>query len=193
MIAAVALAGAACGGGSNSNSNPNPNPSPTSPATVSGNINGQAFGAQDAVSNVLTAGPNSVALILVTNVASACAKVSASQVPRNGKVILILAGALSAASVSAPAAPGSYRVFTAAVINSQTGNVAQAVYQSVDGTCFPNGDLEATGGTVTFTRIDTSGQAGTFDLTFSDGSHATGTFTANKCTALTTNLTGTCT
>ena len=34
------------------------------------------------------------------------------------------------------------------------------------------------GGTVTLTRIDASGYAGTFDMTFSDNSHVTGNFTA---------------
>src|SRR5262249_51716833 len=131
-------------------------------------------------------------LILVTNAASTCAKVSAAQVPRNGKAILIGAATVSGSSFSAPATLGSYPVFTAATVLSHTGNVAQALYQSVDASCNTNGDLEATGGTVTLTRIDANGDAGTFDLTFADGSHVTGSFTANKCTALTSNLTGTC-
>ena len=180
LLAAALLACAACGGGNDS-----------SPATVNGTINGQGMGAQDAVSNVLSAGTDSLGFIFVTNAANTCAKVSAGQIPRNGKAIAIFIGMQSASGISAPATTGPYSVLNPAA-GSQTGNVALAVYQSVDASCTPNADLAATGGTVTLTRIDASGYAGTFDMTFSDNSHVTGNFTANKCSGLTQNMSGTC-
>jgi len=51
----------------------------------------------------------------------------------------------------------------------------------------------AVSGTLTLTRVDANGYAGTFDVTFSDGSHATGSFSANRCAALTPNIGGVCT
>lgn len=181
MLAAALLACAACGGGSNS-----------SPATVNGTIGGQGMGAQDAVSTVFTVASDSAGLIFITNSPNTCAKLSAGQIPRNGKAILIILGTQSGSSTSAPTATGSYTVFSSVAIVGQIGNVALVRYQAVDASCTPTSDIEATGGTVTLTKIDTSGYAGTFDMTFSDNSHVTGSFTANKCTALSPNISGTC-
>lgn len=183
MLAAALLAGAACGGGNDY----------VPPATVNGTINGQGMGAQDAISNVLTAGTDSAGVIFITNAVDTCRKVSGRQVPRNGKAILVLLGFQTSSSTTAPAAAGVYPVFSAAAVGGQNNrNVAVARYQAVDAACFPNADLEATGGAVTLTKVDANGYAGTLDMTFEDNSHVTGTFTASKCDGLTQNLTGNC-
>ena len=53
--------------------------------------------------------------------------------------------------------------------------------------------VEANSGTVRLTRVDANGYSGTFDIVFADGSHITGSFTANECTALSMTMAGICT
>jgi hypothetical protein len=180
MLAAVLLCGA-CGGGS------------SSPASVSGNIGGQSMNAQDAVSGINTVGTNSVAGILITNVANTCSMLTAHQQPRNAKAILIAIGTQNGLSTSAPTSTGTYPVFSPAGIVSARGNVAIAAYGATDANCVTVSRIDATSGTVTLTRVDSSGYAGTFDITFSDSSHVTGSFTASNCAAITSNVQGTCT
>jgi hypothetical protein len=181
-ILAVALfACGACGGGSSTN------------ATVNGTISGQSMGAQDSVSNVLTSSGNSEGLILITNAGNTCGKLTANQQPRNAKAIFIDMATQTTTTFSAPAASGAYTVYSSGTIGNVTGNVALALYAATDANCNPVTSIEATSGTVTLTRVDSTGYSGTFDITFSDASHVTGSFTAGKCTALSTNIQGTCT
>lgn len=180
-LAVVVLVCAACGGGS------------SSPASVNGNIGGQGMSAQDAISNIITVGTDSSAGILIINSGNMCARLSAGQQPRNAKAILIETGTRAGSTISPPTATGAYTVYSQANIVGKTGNVALVRYQATDVNCVTVSDIEATAGTVTLTRIDASGYSGTFDMTFSDTSHVTGSFTANKCTALTASIGGTCT
>jgi hypothetical protein len=183
LAAALLLVCGACGGAA------------SSPASVSGTINGQPMDAQDALSNVVTVGTNSVGGILIVNSANSCAKFTARQQPRNAKAIVIAAGNQSSASaVSAPAATGSYTVHSGSTIGSATGNVATAAYVATDQNCVTTSSLDATAGTVTLTRVDSNGYSGNFDLTFAGSAgHLTGSFTANRCAALTTTGGATCT
>jgi hypothetical protein len=181
ILAAALFVCGACGGGGSSN------------ATVNGTISGQSMGAQDSVSNVLTSSSDSEGLILITNAANTCGKLTAGQQPRNAKAILIEIGTQTATAVSAPAASGTYTVHSSGTIGNFTGNVALALYAATDANCNPVSSIEASSGTVTLTRVDSTGYSGTFDITFSDASHVTGSFTAGKCTALSTNIQGTCT
>ena len=181
LWAAALLVCAACGGGR------------SSPVSVNGNIAGQPMGAQDAVSNVFASGADSAALILFTNTANTCAKLSANQQPKNAKAIILTVGTQNATNISAPTAPGTYTVHDFATVKNVTGNVAVAQYAATDATCTPIADADSASGTVTLTRVDSTGYAGSFDITFSDGSHITGSFTANRCAALSDTIAGTCT
>jgi hypothetical protein len=180
ILASAILACVACSGSS-------------SPASVSGTIGGQSFGAQDSVSNVLSIGFGSAGVVLITNAPNTCGKLSAGQEPRNAQAVFLLVGNQTAGVVSAPTAAGSFTVHDSATVGSFSGPVAVAQYQAIDANCLPIAQIEAISGTVTLTRVDSTGYAGTFDLTFSDASHATGSFTANQCAALTMNISGTCT
>jgi len=139
--------------------------------------------ARDALSNVITVGTNSVGGILIINSPNTCAKLSANQLPRNAKGIAIAIGTNSASRLSAPTATGTYTVYSQAATAGKTGNVATALYGATDANCVPVSSIETTSGTVTLTRVDSSGYSGTFDITFSDASHVTGSFSASKCAA----------
>jgi hypothetical protein len=173
IIAASLLVCLACGGSS-----------PASVASVNGTLAGQAMSAQDAVSNVLTLSGQSAGVIFITNVEGTCAKMQKSQQPKNSKIIVIELGTQTSTAVTAAGSPGAYTVYGSATSAAATGQVAIAVYSATDAVCSSVTELEATGGTITLTRVDANGYAGTFDITFSDTSHVTGSFGANKCAAL---------
>jgi hypothetical protein len=180
ILAAALLACGACGGSS------------SSPASVSGSIGGQPFDAQDSISNLVSIGFGSGGLILITNSPNTCGKLSASQQPKNAKAIFFELGNQTAGGISAPPATGSYTVHDSTTINNFTGNVALGQYAATDATCTPVAEVETISGTVTLTRVDANGYSGTFDVNFTDGSHATGSFSANRCAALSTSIGGTC-
>ncbi len=181
ILAAAFLACGACGGGS------------SSPASVSGTMSGQSMDARDALSKVVTVGTDSVGAILISNSPNTCAKLSANQQPRNAKWIVIAIGTQSGSRASAPTGTGNYTVYSQAAIVGATGNVALAVYAATDANCVAVSRIEATSGTVVLTRVDSSGYSGTFDVTFSDASHVTGSFSASTCAAFGASSQGTCT
>ena len=178
ILAATLFVCGACGGSS-------------SPVTVNGNLAGSAMGAQDAVSNTPSTG-DFPALMLFTNAPNTCARLAAGEQPKNAKALAIGIGTINGNIFFAPAASGSFTVYGFAEVGNHTGNVAVAQYIGTDAACTQVADLEGTSGTVTLTRVDANGYAGTFDITFADLSHVTGNFTANKCAALSQDLGGKC-
>jgi hypothetical protein len=69
-----------------------------------------------------------------------------------------------------------------ATIDLTKTSVLFAQYTKFDATCQSTGE-SATSGTVTFTRVDSCGVVGTFDLTF-NADHVTGSFSAPVCANL---------
>ncbi len=186
MLAVVLALCAACGGGSDGG---------RSPASVNGAIGGQSMTARDAISNVLqVGGGNSAAGILITNVANTCAMLSANRQPRNVQAIIILMGNQSAGGVTAPTSTGPYTVYPLSGPPPATGNVAFVAYGASDASCKGVASYDGASGNVTLTRVDSSGYAGTFDVTFSGaGGRITGSFTSSTCPGLSANANATCT
>lgn len=180
MFALLALCGA-CGGGGGSTS-------------VNGTVGGQSMTARDSISNVIQSGSDSAGVILISNTANSCALITAQKQPKNAQALLIEIGTQTATAASAPSAPGTYPVYSQAASTSVMGNVAIVFYAATDAACATTADYESVSGTVTLTRVDTYGYAGTFDVTFGNGGgHVTGSFTTTVCPALTTSIGGTCT
>jgi hypothetical protein len=182
-VAAAVVLCAACGSGGSGS------------ATVNGTINGQSMSAQDAVSNISMSGSTSQGLLLITNASKTCSKLSANQQWKNIKAIAIgIVQQAGSGGFSAPAAPGIYLVMKANEVSGVSGNLALATYLATDAHCNQTILIGSSGGTVTLTRVDPGGYSGTFDITFSDASHVTGSFVATNCAALTPSLAGgTCT
>ncbi len=167
--------------------------STTGTASVNGTIAGRTIAAQDAVSNVATDATNfSVAAVLVADVPQVCAKVTAGQEPKSVQGIAFTLGTRTDAGISPPAAPGVYTVgpLDAAPLS---GNFAWVVYGATDASCNTVTQRDGTSGTVTLTDVHPGAYSGTFDVTFSDGSHVTGSFTSARCLALGNEISGTCT
>jgi len=193
MLAIVLAACAACGGGGGSGSGSGGGGSGS--ASVNGTIGGQSMSPRDAISNVLRNSTDSVGIIFISSADSLCAKINARQQPRNMQVMVIEIGTQSSTAAAAPAGPGVFPVYSSIDSTAVVGPVAIAFFLSSNASCRQTASFEsATGGNVTLTRVDASGYAGTFDLTFSGGAgQVTGSFSTGRCTALRTNLGGTCT
>jgi hypothetical protein len=180
-ILAVALVAicAACGGGNGSSGG-------NGSATVSGTIGGQSMTAQDAISAVLGAGtPQSLAFIFITNSANQCSRITAHQAVRNGQALGLEIGTQSGTTITAPG-PGTYPISTVAGTGGVSGPLAVAAYVATDATCTPTTTvpLEGASGNVVLTSVSDSGYVGTFDVTFSNNEHVTGSFNTATCTAL---------
>jgi hypothetical protein len=186
MLAALVAACAACGGGSGSPG--------SGSATVTGTVAGQSMTPRDAVSNILQSNSNSIGGILITNAANTCAMLNAHQQPKNAQALLISIGRQTAAgAITAPDGTGVYTVYSSSAATSVVGRLAVVIYASTDASCNPTQDVESVSGTVTLTRIDSSGFSGSFDVTFeSSGGHITGNFDTAACGALSTSIGGSC-
>lgn len=149
---------------------------------------------KDAVSNVLRNSTNSLGAILITNVDSTCAKINASQSPKNAQLMSVAIGTRSQSGLVAPTAPGTFPVFSLNDGLSVQGPFAVFGFESRDANCHTNASYDViSGGTVTLTRVDANGYSGTFDVTFtsSPSSHVTGSFNTAQCAGLTTSATAT--
>lgn len=186
-IAFIVLAAcAACGGGGGNQT------FATGSASISGTIGGQTMTAKDAISVVL----QNTGIIVISNADSHCAKINARQTPRNLQAIVIGIGTqTSPNSITPPAGPGVFPVYSTTDSQTVTGPAAVVLFQSNNATCQPTASYESvTGGNVTLTRVDANGYAGTFDITFSaSAGHITGSFTSAQCAPLATIQPGTCT
>jgi hypothetical protein len=182
MFGAASLAVCiACGGGGGGNTNT------TGSATVNGTVGGLSLPASDAVSNVVAVSGQTAGAILISSTANACATISANNLFKNAQVLLISIGTQNAGTTTAPSSPGTYPVFSSADSISQTGKVAVAVFVATNSLCMAS-PSEGISGTVTLTRVDSTGYAGTFDITFSGGTgQLTGSFTTALCTPLNPN------
>jgi hypothetical protein len=190
MTAIVVAVCAACGGGGGSGNQT----FATGSATVSGTLGGAAMTPKDAVSVVVPNGSNTIGVIFISSFDAACAKVFNHQEPKNSQGLTIVIGSRnSQTSIVAPAATGDYPVYALAESFTHTGPQAVLQFNSTDATCKVSQTLDVvTAGKVALTRADANGYAGTFDATFSDTSHVTGTFTSAQCAPLANPSTTSC-
>jgi hypothetical protein len=94
--------------------------------------------------------------------------------PRSAQVLQ-----LGASAVGSTVPLGQY------VIGATPTTTAAAGFTAQDATCNPTSDEQATSGTITMTQVSTTTVAGSFDVTFANGDHLTGTFSAPVCTGTT--------
>jgi len=181
MCALLAVC-AACGGG---------NPTfATGTATVSAPINGVTMTPQDAISVVFQSGSNSLAEVFISSFPTACSKINAHQEPKNSQAVVIALGNRSSTTaIVAPSVTGDYPVYLASD-HSHIGVQASLQFLVSDQNCVLVTQLDASAGTVTLTRIDANGYAGTYNVTFGT-STVTGSFSSAQCAPL-ANPTTTC-
>jgi hypothetical protein len=156
-------------------------------ATSKGTLNGQAFAAVDAVYASDISPPiylsiytgvdqltGNVTGILVSADPHACGDISNPMTPGSTGFFAIVFAYDGMGNASAPTGPGTYFVFdpTAPFGAGNTAVVSEA----------PCGGGLANGGTVVLTSVSPN-LAGTFDITFEDGSEVDGGFSAVSCPA----------
>jgi hypothetical protein len=178
MLAACSLAVAACGGGT--------------PATVvNGTVGGISLSAADAISAIGQVNSQSLGKILITSVANTCSLIAAQQRLKNGQMLDVVLGTLSATGIAAPAV-GTYTVYSSVSV-PPIGNVAVVVFASTDARCVATTSSEAQSGTITLSRADASGYSGRFDVTFPNGTgRLTGQFNSTTCSPLVNKVPVTC-
>jgi len=165
----------ACGGGSSSGN------------TVNGNIRGNSLHPADAISGDLAissgSGTFNSGLIVLSSSSAMCAKVTASQEAKNSQYLLLgVTNFDSTGRTSAPSGAGTYSL--SSITGEPPPKLATVLYLQTDGTCSTNLSASGISGTVTLTSASNGSYAGTFDVTFDSGDHATGSFTASNCAGL---------
>jgi hypothetical protein len=114
--------------------------------------------------------------VRLTNYPGACALPSTGDSHKAGSVYAKISMRTKSAG-GTPIAAGTFNVVSGA---PDTGAYAEFELETLDSTC--NGTKhEATGGTVTLTKITSTEVAGTFDVTSDNGS-ASGSFDVQTCT-----------
>jgi len=139
-------------------------------ASITGSLLGSAFSAKDAVE--IFVATEAKYKIEITDYASAC---SLGESLHQGSHVISIG-------------------YTNPLLSSGTFDVTKtegmsADYAQYDATCKASKSEAASSGTITFTRVDTCGAEGSFDLVFG-ADHVTATFTASVCSV--TSGTATC-
>lgn len=175
------------------------------PNHVDGLVNGKAFDAREAMSShVLSASglgfSSDVEIIELTDYAGACADAGSNTAPTGSLILALAVGIRDAQGKSTvPTGPGTFTVYSPVTGLPKSASVAAVYYGSG---CQKSVSYEGISGTVTLTSIASDGVfAGTFDVMISCASfsscagpdaHITGSFSSTTCTALSVNVTPTC-
>jgi hypothetical protein len=170
-----------------------PDSPPVATNSVTGTIGGSAYAAMDGISVVATASGfdfNGMATyVKISDFAGACTKETGSLGVKYGRLFLIGLGVVGADGKSAAAtAKGDYTVVSGAPAAST--NAAEVFYEADGADCLKASMHQATSGKVTVTRTGDPIE-GTFDLTFDNNEHITGTFSTPACAGLDPNRTPT--
>lgn len=192
VLSLAIAASAACGGSS------------SSPQTsVSGNVNGRAFDAKDAITTKATGSGFSfggqASYVEITDYAGACAEETASLQPATGQRLLLgIASYDGSGKAAPPTQPGTFTVHQGSP-GGAGSNIAQLYY---DGGCSKSQAHAGLSGTVTVTAVGADGTLdGTFDVVLTCGGFSTctgpnaslnGSFHASACAGLNVNVTPAC-
>jgi hypothetical protein len=121
-----------------------------------------------------------VAGFALTDVSGTCSAIASHQNPPNATVLSV-----EVADVQ-PIAATSYAIHPP----TGTPTFALAAFAESNATCQSVIGDTAISGTVTFSSVSSSQASGTFDLSFPDAGHLTGTFSAPDCAAFDAELQG---
>jgi hypothetical protein len=185
----VALA--ACGGGNPSPPDAARDAPANSPAVVTGNLGGAPFMARDAIWTTASAdgfdftGMSTV--LMITDFPNACAdQMSSTGVP-NGRFLFFVLATTDGTGASSPITQaGAYTVFTGTPAPSS--KLVESYFELDGANCRKSASESGASGTVTVTSA-TDPQTATFDLTFDNSDHITGSYRATMCAALDPNRT----
>jgi hypothetical protein len=176
------------------------------PNHVDGLVNGKAFNAKEAMSNHLLSASglgfsSDVEIVELTDYAGACADAGTTTAPTGSLILALALGIRDAQGKSTvPTGPGTFMVYSPIQGIPKDASVATVYYGSG---CQKTVSYLGISGTVTLTSVASDGSfAGTFDVMIScagfsscagPDAHITGSFSSTTCTALSVNVTPTCT
>ena len=149
---------------------------------VNGALNGASIAVVDGLFSVAEPSTSTTGIVensvdvRLTNYAGACTLFTAGDSHKAGSVYAKISMRTKSAT-STPVTAGTYNVVSD---SPDTGNYAEFELKTLDGTCNDTKN-EATGGTVTLTKITSTEVAGTFNVTAASGS-ASGSFDVQTCT-----------
>jgi hypothetical protein len=120
--------------------------------------------------------------IFLTDFANTCSIADESMRPSSKQLGFTIGDDVSAgSSIAPPSKPGTYTVYSSLANAPASGPAAFCGFAVLDATCqSASGSASCDSGTVTLTRVDAGGYAGTFDVVIS-GTHVTGSFDVPNC------------
>ena len=152
----------------------------SSPSNIAGNtVGGVTFQIADGAAMVRT--NRGLTNIVLTDFADTCSIADESAHPSSKQFTFLISDDVNAGSSGTPPSkPGTYTVTTLENLPA-SGPGAECGFAVLDATC-KSTSMSATcdSGTVTLTRVDAQGYAGTFDVMIA-GTHLTGAFDVPSC------------
>jgi hypothetical protein len=152
---------------------------------VSGTIGGSAFTARDAIwKNVNASGfdfNGTSTIVMVSEFPSACSVETTRKGVANGRFLAFALATTDSNGAATPiATAGKYTVNPSGTTPPANQLLVEPYYEQDDGTCLPSTKHFGMSGSVTVTSTTDPIQA-TFDVTFDNGEHITGSFDAVQC------------
>jgi len=130
--------------------------------------------------------------VVITSYPGACNVQMTRTGVANGEYLIFVLASTDAGGSSSPiTAPGLYIVNPNGTAPPASSLVVEAYFERDDAMCTPVTKANGMSGTVSVTSASDPVQA-TFDVTFDNADHVTGTFRAASCTALDLNSSPTC-
>ncbi len=147
----------------------------TASGTITGTFLGNTLTPKDALSNQSKVGSQYEVIVAIADFTGVCALGNDTKASSNVLSFVY--------SDTTPLA--------AATLDLSKTNVLSVQYAQFNATCQSSQGESASSGTVTFTKVDSCGIVGTFDLTFNTD-HVTGSFSAPTCGNVADGGAGTC-
>lgn len=143
-----------------------------------GTVAGVSFAVVDGAAMVRTS--RGLTNIVLTDFADACAIADESSRPSSKQLTFLISDDVGAGSTGTPPSkPGTYTVTSLANLPA-SGPGAECGFAVLDATCHASTSASCDSGTVTLSRVDATGYAGTFDVVIA-GAHVTGGFDVPSC------------
>ncbi|HET7505252.1 MAG TPA: hypothetical protein VFK02_29740 [Kofleriaceae bacterium] len=163
---------------------------------MSGNIHGNAFAIEDAISASVALTDLHGAVIVLSSTSGLCKDAAANAVHPNQKAVIITLFDINGTTLNTPTAPGTYTIFQGS--GAPPAKAAAWVASVNDATCseIDASGATATTGTVTLSDINGNAFSGSYDVVLDSGDHVTGSFDPEACpdlqTALNSDASSTC-
>jgi hypothetical protein len=155
--------------------------------SVSGTFAGSAVAVSDTTAFTGTAGNSAYLGEVLASVANVCSLLQQRAAKANVSGLSLLIQNVGVDAAPAAIAPGAYSITHGAPAKDTNGNmlVVSASYNALDASCRPtygSTTSDASAGTINIDSVSPN-VSGSFDLTFPNGDHLSGSFASEVCDA----------